>query len=136
MSLDDETKIVMEEVLAEWRDYRRGEYGPPAGNADDTAVSGNGNVAVPLGSGEWDEGLGLPLCVVCQSVSWIRHRQGYKELLLTLIHLFQADNIEKLEKEHGWREEEFDYILQFMRTVLLKRKAFRDGLLSLEYPSC
>lgn len=29
--------------------------------------------------------------------------------------------MEKLEKEHGWREEEFDFILQFMRTLLLKR---------------
>jgi len=33
----------------------------------------------------------------------------------------QADKIPKLEKESGWREEQFDYILQFMRTVLLKR---------------
>lgn len=33
----------------------------------------------------------------------------------------QADKIEKLEKEFGWREEEFDFILQFMRTILLKR---------------
>ncbi|KAL1957723.1 hypothetical protein VTO42DRAFT_5566 [Malbranchea cinnamomea] len=31
-----------------------------------------------------------------------------------------AEKIEKLEKEHGWREEEFDFILQFMRTILLK----------------
>lgn len=35
--------------------------------------------------------------------------------------LKQADKIEKLEKEHGWHEEEFDFILQFMRTLLLKR---------------
>lgn len=78
MSLDDDTKIVMEEVLADWRDYRRGGYSAPAGNADGAAGagagngngSGSGNVAVTLGSGEWDEGLGLPLCVVCQSVSW------------------------------------------------------------------
>lgn len=33
----------------------------------------------------------------------------------------QAEKIEQLEKDHGWREEEFDYILQFMRTILLKR---------------
>ena len=26
-----------------------------------------------------------------------------------------------LEKEYGWREEEFDFVLQFMRTILLKR---------------
>jgi dynein light intermediate chain 1 len=37
--------------------------------------------------------------------------------------LQQADKIEKLEKDHGWREEEFDFILQFMRTVLLKHGA-------------
>ena len=40
------------------------------------------------------------------------------------ICLMQADKIEKLEKEHGWREEEFDFILQFMRTILLKRTYF------------
>lgn len=34
----------------------------------------------------------------------------------------QADKIEKLEKDHGWHEEQFDFILQFMRTLLLKRK--------------
>lgn len=34
----------------------------------------------------------------------------------------QADKIEKLEKDHGWHEEEFDFILQFLRTILLKRK--------------
>jgi hypothetical protein len=36
----------------------------------------------------------------------------------------QAEKIEKLEKEHGWRDEEFDFILQFMRTILLKRECF------------
>lgn len=38
-----------------------------------------------------------------------------------MLTLKQADKIEKLEKEHGWHEEEFDFILQFMRTILLKR---------------
>lgn len=38
-----------------------------------------------------------------------------------MLTLDQADKIEKLEKEHGWHEEEFDFILQFMRTILLKR---------------
>ena len=33
----------------------------------------------------------------------------------------QADKIEKLEKDNGWNEEEFDFIQQFMRTILLKR---------------
>lgn len=36
--------------------------------------------------------------------------------------MLQADKIEKLEKDHGWHEEEFDFILQFMRTILLKRE--------------
>ncbi|KAI5291609.1 hypothetical protein KEM55_008313, partial [Ascosphaera atra] len=95
ISLDDDTKIVMEEVMTDWRDHRRG-----GGDRSASAPAvGTGNTpAIPLGPGEWDEGLGVPLCVVCQG----------------------ADNIEKLEKEYGWREEEFDYILQFMRTILLK----------------
>lgn len=33
----------------------------------------------------------------------------------------QADRIEMLERERGWKEEEFDFVLQFLRTVLLKR---------------
>lgn len=36
--------------------------------------------------------------------------------------LDQADKIEKLEKDHGWHEEQFDFILQFLRTILLKRE--------------
>ena len=27
-----------------------------------------------------------------------------------------------LETDHGWREEEFDFVLQFLRTILLKRE--------------
>ena len=34
----------------------------------------------------------------------------------------QADKIERLEKDHGWNEEQFDFILQFLRTILLKRE--------------
>ncbi|KAL1971032.1 hypothetical protein VTN77DRAFT_2866 [Rasamsonia byssochlamydoides] len=96
ISLDDETKLVMEEVMTEWRDRKRGLDASGAGVANS-----GGPVTIPLGPGEWDEGLGIPLCVVCQG----------------------ADKIEKLEKEHGWREEEFDFILQFMRTILLKHGA-------------
>ncbi|GBF67032.1 cytoplasmic dynein 1 light intermediate chain [Trichophyton mentagrophytes] len=91
ISLDDETKVVMEEVMSDWKDRRRG--------LDPSHVPGSGPVSsIPLGPGEWDEGLGIPTCVVCQG----------------------AEKIEQLEKDHGWREEEFDYILQFMRTILLK----------------
>ena len=31
--------------------------------------------------------------------------------------------MEMLEKTHGWKEEEFDVVLQYMRTILLKRMA-------------
>lgn len=34
----------------------------------------------------------------------------------------QADKVDALEVEHGWKEEEFDFVLQFLRTVLMKRK--------------
>ncbi|EAW12774.1 dynein family protein [Aspergillus clavatus NRRL 1] len=98
-SLDDETKIVMEEIMTEWRDRKRGMDSGSAGAQGLT--SSGGPVTIPLGPGEWDEGLGIPVCVVCQG----------------------ADKIEKLEKDHGWREEEFDFILQFLRTILLKHGA-------------
>ncbi|KAJ5317545.1 hypothetical protein N7508_002053 [Penicillium antarcticum] len=99
VSLDDETKIVMEETMTEWRDRKRGLDANSAA-AGGLSTSG-GQVTIPLGPGEWDEGLGVPMCVVCQG----------------------ADKIEKLEKEHGWHEEQFDFILQFLRTILLKHGA-------------
>lgn len=34
----------------------------------------------------------------------------------------QSDKIDALEVEHGWKEEQFDFILQFLRTILMKRK--------------
>ncbi len=38
--------------------------------------------------------------------------------------------MEVLEKVQGWKEEEFDVVLQYMRTVLLKRTAGFYELLS------
>ncbi|KAH8816881.1 dynein light intermediate chain-domain-containing protein [Xylogone sp. PMI_703] len=95
VSLDDDCKEKMEEVMIRWRDRGRG-----ANNLDTGGTSGGteGDVSLPLGPGEWDEALGLPLCVVCQN----------------------SDRIEALEKEKAWREEEFDFVLQCLRTVLLK----------------
>jgi dynein light intermediate chain 1 len=87
----------MEEVMVSWRDRGRGSM---ALDGTGTSAAGENGIALPLGPGEWDEALGLPLCVVCQN----------------------ADQIEKLEREHGWKEEEFDFILQSLRIVLLKRK--------------
>ncbi|KAL8733261.1 MAG: hypothetical protein Q9166_002278 [cf. Caloplaca sp. 2 TL-2023] len=92
VSMDDECKVVAEETMQEWQQRKRGT--PYEGG---TATSEAG-VHVPLGQGEWDEPLGLPICVACHG----------------------TEKIEALEKDHGWREEEFDFSLQYLRTVLLK----------------
>ncbi|MCJ1473905.1 hypothetical protein MMC13_002561 [Lambiella insularis] len=98
-SLDDGTKDAMEETMNEWQQRRRG------GSANDLnglgAAGNEANIAIPLGPGEWDEALGIPLCVVC----------------------FNSNMIEFHETDGGWQEEEFDYILQCLRTILLKHGA-------------
>lgn len=62
ISLDDETKVVMEENMTQWRERKKGIDATSTGSQ--AASSG----AVVIGPGEWDEGLGVPLCVVCQGV--------------------------------------------------------------------
>ncbi|KAF2015639.1 hypothetical protein BU24DRAFT_421938 [Aaosphaeria arxii CBS 175.79] len=94
LSLDDASKEVLEENIS--RLQEKG-MGIPEGSSS----SATENLKVPLGPGEWDEPLGIPLCVVCQN----------------------ADKIEALEREKGWKEEQFDFILQYLRTVLLKHGA-------------
>ncbi|PVI05455.1 hypothetical protein DM02DRAFT_516688 [Periconia macrospinosa] len=91
LSLDDASKEVLEENITTLQDKGRNMGGGEGNSALE-------NVKVPLGPGEWDEPLGIPLCVVCQN----------------------ADKIETLERERGWKEEEFDFILQYLRTILLK----------------
>ncbi|KAF2703767.1 dynein [Pleomassaria siparia CBS 279.74] len=96
LSLDDASKEVLDENIVTLQDKGRNAGGPEG--------SGNislDNVKVPLGPGEWDEPLGIPLCVVCQN----------------------ADKIEGLERERGWKEEQFDFILQYLRSILLKHGA-------------
>ncbi|KAK4117386.1 hypothetical protein N656DRAFT_773507 [Canariomyces notabilis] len=99
VSLSNECKDAMEEVMLSWRDRGRG----GGTNLDGTtaAPTADGEVALPLGPGEWEDALGLPLCLVCQN----------------------AEKMEYLEKTQSWKEEEFDVVLQFMRTVLLKHGA-------------
>lgn len=125
VSLDDDTKIVMEETMTEWRDRKRGM------DANSAAAGGlpnsGGPVTIPLGPGEWDEGLGIPMCVVCQGVCRPNSVPCVRHVSLTY---FQADKIEKLEKDHGWNEEQFDFILQFLRTILLKRELFPTSMAS------
>ncbi|KAI1806880.1 dynein light intermediate chain-domain-containing protein [Daldinia bambusicola] len=99
MSLSHECKATMEEVMDSWKD--RGRTGGSV-NLDGTGtVAAEGDVALPLGPGEWEDGLGLPLCVVCQN----------------------AERIDHLEKTQAWKEEKFDLVLQYLRTVLLRHGA-------------
>ncbi|ROT41037.1 dynein light intermediate chain [Sodiomyces alkalinus F11] len=95
-----ESQAVMEEVMVSWRDRGRG---GSSVNLDGTATGATGedDVSLPLGPGEWEEALGLPLCVVCQ----------------------RAEKIELLEKSQGWKEGDFDQVLQYLRTTLLRHGA-------------
>jgi dynein light intermediate chain 1 len=89
VSLDDESKHAMEDNVNHWRDRKRS-------NTVESTSSDDG--ALPLGPGEWDEPLGMPLCVVCQN----------------------TDKMQQLERENGWKDEQFDFIGQYVRTILLK----------------
>lgn len=56
-SLDDDCRRTLDEVTHAW-ETRRSTY----------TDAGGGEVTIPLGPGEFDEPLGLPLCVVCYNV--------------------------------------------------------------------
>ncbi|KAF2433466.1 DLIC-domain-containing protein [Tothia fuscella] len=93
ISLDDESKDIMEETIVEWRDRKR--------NSATEGSTSNDEPTLPLGPGEWDEPLGVPLCVVCQN----------------------ADKMQQLETERSWKDEQFDFVGQYIRTILLKHGA-------------
>ena len=61
--LDTEAQDSMATVMKEWQQRRRG--GTSYATSDSV---GDSNINIPLGQGEWDEPLGLPLCVVCHGV--------------------------------------------------------------------
>ena len=64
-SLDDDAKETMEHVMREWPQRRLGvALHDKSGYGNDES-----SISIPLGPGEFDEGLGLPLCVVCHHVS-------------------------------------------------------------------
>ncbi|KAL3477714.1 dynein light intermediate chain-domain-containing protein [Aspergillus californicus] len=97
VSLDDETKIAMEDNMTLWREHKKMDAVSTGSQVPNSGKS----ATLPPGPGEWDEPLGVPLCVVCQG----------------------ADKIEKLERDHGWQEDDFDFIAQFVRTLLVKHGA-------------
>lgn len=63
-SLDSESQAALEDNMAEWQRRRGG--ASPSGTGG--GPGSDGKVTIPLSQGEWDEALGLPLCLVCQSV--------------------------------------------------------------------
>jgi len=83
----------MDENMQSWRDRKKGNIGNR--NLDSTPES---SITLPLGPGEWDEGLGVSISVICQN----------------------TEHIGIFEREHGWKDDQFDFILQSLRTVLLK----------------
>lgn len=66
VSLSSECKEAMEELMVSWRDRGRG----GSVNLDGTSAvpTGDGENGLPVGPGEWEDALGLPLAVVCQNV--------------------------------------------------------------------
>ena len=50
--------------MKEWQQRRIGRPPNDAGGTNNADI----HVAIPLSQGEWDEPLGLPLCVVCHGV--------------------------------------------------------------------
>jgi dynein light intermediate chain 1, cytosolic len=98
-SLDDETKIAMEENMNDWKEKRVGPDAPLSQAGTD--ATDKPAQPPPLGPGEWDEGLGIPLSVVC----------------------IQSEKIETLERDFGWQDEQFDFLTQWLRCVLLKHGA-------------
>ena len=65
-SLDNAASDVMEQVMQEWQKRKRG---VATHEAMSSASGTQSDVTLPLGQGEWDEPLGIPVCVVCHGVS-------------------------------------------------------------------
>lgn len=105
--LEDDVKLEMEEVMKSWKEKRVGLAGESVGAATRGVTDDNPQV-MPLGPGEWEDELGVPLSVVC----------------------LNAQKQEKMEKEYGWQEGDFDFALQWMRCVLLKRRFHMCQILS------
>ena len=61
--LSREAQESAEETMKEWQQHKRGRTYNDGGTS-----STENNVVIPLSQGEWDEPLGLPLCVVCHRV--------------------------------------------------------------------
>lgn len=65
VSLSDAPTESMEQIMKEWQQRKKGLSSYDTGGM---STGNEGSVTLPLGPGEWDEPLGLPLCVVCHGV--------------------------------------------------------------------
>ncbi|KIH93738.1 dynein light intermediate chain [Sporothrix brasiliensis 5110] len=103
VSLSPAAKEALEEVMeqVERQRQRRRQRRRRQQQWNGVGGSGDGGDALPPGPGEWEDALGLPLCVVCQN----------------------AEKTDVLEKTQGWKDDEFDLVLQYLRTVLVKHGA-------------
>lgn len=69
--VDTDQHALMEEVMSAWKERGRGGAATNLdGTPSATATGSDGDISLPLGPGEWEEPLGLPLCVVCQNVRY------------------------------------------------------------------
>lgn len=92
-TLPHSCRSALEENMKNWRERRKGSH--IKNPVEDTT---NPSITIPLGPGEWDEGLGVPISVICTN----------------------AEHIGVFEREYGWKDDQFDFILQSLRTVILK----------------
>ncbi len=69
-SLGDAPTESMEQIMKDWQQRRRSTSTYETGSS---STGNEGNVTLPLSQGEWDEPLGLPLCVVCHRVRVFMH---------------------------------------------------------------
>lgn len=64
----------MRNIMVSWRERGRGGNSLDGGGVASTSEA---DVSLPHGPGEWDEALGLPLCVVCQNVGCQKRWMGH-----------------------------------------------------------
>ncbi|KAL1918526.1 uncharacterized protein VTP21DRAFT_3186 [Calcarisporiella thermophila] len=103
-------KAILDEMRERIESYIQNYVEPPAPDSDGahgtTSVTNSAivdsshvaNVTLPLGPGILTENLGIPLIVVCN----------------------KSDLVTKLERELDYKDDEFDFIQQTLRTVCLK----------------
>ncbi|EGO53211.1 hypothetical protein NEUTE1DRAFT_106145 [Neurospora tetrasperma FGSC 2508] len=92
--LNRECSATMEEVMTVWRERGRGGGLNLDGTSAVPTTSADADVSLPVGPGEWEDALANVM--------------------------IQAEKMDHLEKTQGWKEEEFDVVLQFLRTILLR----------------